>query len=370
MEFYDFAAGGPRPCRAVLGTFDGMHTGHRALFARAKALCAEDGLALGAVVIERESGVRLCSLDERLALIRSCGADFVFLFRLQQIRGLSCGDFARRLREDCRVRACVCGYNFRFGKDRAGGPEALNTEFPVVVLPAVMAEDGPVSSTRIKEYLESGQARKAAALLGRPYAMAGEVEHGRALGGTLGFPTANVRFPAGLVLPAKGVYVTSVRILGAPAVPAADASPSGAFYTAAPAAEAPAAGVSVPETSAGEAPAVGAAAVGAFYTVAPAAKAPAAGDSVPETSAGEAPDIEAAAVGAAVYRAITNVGTRPTVGGSQFRAESFLFDFSGDLYGRRIETAFLYRLRGEMKFDTLEALKAQIQSDVEKARND
>ena len=334
MEFYDFAAGGPRPCRAVLGTFDGMHTGHRALFARAKALCAEDGLALGAVVIERESGVRLCSLDERLALIRSCGADFVFLFRLQQIRGLSCGDFARRLREDCRVRACVCGYNFRFGKDRAGGPEALNTEFPVVVLPAVMAEDGPVSSTRIKEYLESGQAREAAALLGRPYAMAGEVEHGRALGGTLGFPTANVRFPAGLVLPAKGVYVTSVRILGAPAAPAAEASPSGAFYTAA-----------------------------------PAAKAPAAGDSVPETSAGEAPAIEAAAVGAAVYRAITNVGTRPTVGGSQFRAESFLFDFSGDLYGRRIETAFLYRLRGEMKFDTLEALKAQIQSDVEKARN-
>lgn len=335
MEFYDFAAGGPRPCRAVLGTFDGMHTGHRALFARAKALCAEDGLALGAVVIERESGVRLCSLDERLALIRSCGADFVFLFRLQQIRGLSCGDFARRLREDCRVRACVCGYNFRFGKDRAGGPEALNTEFPVVVLPAVMAEDGPVSSTRIKEYLESGQAREAAALLGRPYAMAGEVEHGRALGGTLGFPTANVRFPAGLVLPAKGVYVTSVRIHGAPAAPAAEASPSRAFYTAAPAAKAPAAGASVPETSAGEAPAVG-----------------------------------AAAVGAAVYRAITNVGTRPTVGGSQFRAESFLFDFSGDLYGRRIETAFLYRLRGEMKFDTLEALKAQIQSDVEKARND
>ena len=335
MEFYDFAAGGPRPCRAVLGTFDGMHTGHRALFARAKALCAEDGLALGAVVIERESGVRLCSLDERLALIRSCGADFVFLFRLQQIRGLSCGDFARRLREDCRVRACVCGYNFRFGKDRAGGPEALNTEFPVVVLPAVMAEDGPVSSTRIKEYLESGQAREAAALLGRPYAMAGEVEHGRALGGTLGFPTANVRFPAGLVLPAKGVYVTSVRILGAPAAPAADASPAGTFYTAA-----------------------------------PAAKPPAAGASVPETSAGEAPAIEAAAVGAAVYRAITNVGTRPTVGGSQFRAESFLFDFSGDLYGRRIETAFLYRLRGEMKFDTLEALKAQIQSDVEKARND
>ena len=263
MEFYDFAAGGPRPCRAVLGTFDGMHTGHRALFARAKALCAEDGLALGAVVIERESGVRLCSLDERLALIRSCGADFVFLFRLQQIRGLSCGDFARRLREDCRVRACVCGYNFRFGKDRAGGPEALNTEFPVVVLPAVMAEDGPVSSTRIKEYLESGQAREAAALLGRPYAMAGEVEHGRALGGTLGFPTANVRFPAGLVLPAKGVYVTSVRILGAPAAPAAEASPSRAFYTAAPAAKVPAAGASVPETSAGEAPAVGADAIGA-----------------------------------------------------------------------------------------------------------
>lgn len=120
----------PAPCRAVLGTFDGMHTGHRALFARAKALCAEDGLALGAVVIERESGVRLCSLDERLALIRSCGADFVFLFRLQQIRGLSCGDFARRLREDCRVRACVCGYNFRFGKDRAGGPGGAEYGIP------------------------------------------------------------------------------------------------------------------------------------------------------------------------------------------------------------------------------------------------
>lgn len=118
-----------------------------------------------------------------------------------------------------------------------------------------MAEDGPVSSTRIKEYLESGQAREAAAL-----GSAGLMRW-RARWSTAGRWAARWAFPlrmsdsrAGLVLPAKGVYVTSVRILGAPAAPAAEASPSRAFYTAAPAAKVPAAGASVPETSAGEAP--------------------------------------------------------------------------------------------------------------------
>lgn len=120
MEFYDFAAGVPAPAGRCWGPLTECTRGTGRCLRGQRRFAPEDGLALGAVVIERESGVRLCSLDERLALIRSCGADFVFLFRLQQIRGLSCGDFARRLREDCRVRACVCGYNFRFGKDRAG----------------------------------------------------------------------------------------------------------------------------------------------------------------------------------------------------------------------------------------------------------
>ncbi|MCI8332050.1 MAG: riboflavin biosynthesis protein RibF [Clostridiales bacterium] len=284
MKFCDFSGTGPRPCRAVLGTFDGMHKGHAALFAKAAERCREDGLALCAVVIERETGERLMPLERRLELIRLAGADFVYLFMLGEIKALSCSDFADKLKDEMLVRACVCGYNFRFGKDRAGSGDLLNRLLPTDIVPAVQTEGEAVSSTKIKELVAMGNTERAAALLGRGYSIGGVVKHGRGLGADFGFPTANLTFSPGTVLPAKGVYVTEVWVDGRR------------------------------------------------------------------------------------FRAVTNVGTRPTVGGTQFRAESFLLDYTGDLYEKPIEVIFLTRLRDEMKFDSTEALTAQIGQDVEKAR--
>ncbi|MCI8589188.1 MAG: riboflavin biosynthesis protein RibF [Clostridiales bacterium] len=284
MEFYDFTGAGQRPCRAVLGTFDGMHQGHLSLFSAAAACSERDGLALCAVVIEREKGERLTTIERRMDLIRQAGADFAYLFMLGEIKDLSCEAFADKLQRELSVRACVCGYNFRFGKDRAGSGDLLNDWLPTVIVPAVCMDGAAISSTKIKGLLKQGSPEQAAKLLGRGYSVRGVVKHGRGLGADFGFPTANLTFPPRAVLPAKGVYVTDVLADGCR------------------------------------------------------------------------------------MRAVTNVGTRPTVGGTQFRAESFLLDFTGDLYEKEIQVIFLTHLRDEMKFDSTEALCAQIRQDVEKAR--
>ena len=284
MDFYAFNSGDPVPCRAVIGTFDGMHAGHRALFARGQALSRADGLSLGAVVIERQGGVRLCSLDERLAYMRDSGADFAFVFALSQVRELSCAQFAALLRQECRVRACVCGFNFRFGRDRAGDAAVLRELLPTQVVPAATEDGQVVSSTLVKELIASGNVARAARLLCRAYSVSGRVDHGRAFGRTIGFPTANIAFAPDAALPARGVYVTRSHVDGK------------------------------------------------------------------------------------VCFSVTNVGTRPTVGGSGMNAESHLLDFDGDLYGKVLTVEFLDRLRDEIHFSSIGALREQIGRDVASAR--
>ncbi len=277
----DRAANG---CRVVLGTFDGVHKGHRALFARAKALSLLDGLAVEACVIDRPSGAGLCTPDERVSLLRRAGAEDVFLLPLQEVRDLSCEEFVTLLRERRQARQAVCGYNFTFGKDRAGDAGTLCGLIPTEVVPACTVDGDPVSATAIRALLAGGRPDRAAGLLGRPYAVAGEVIHGARLGGRLGFPTANVVFPEGQAPVRYGVYCTRVH-----------------------------------------------------------------------TRAG-------------IREAVTNVGVRPTVGGTGVRAESYLFDCEDDLYGSTVRVEFLHFLREERRFACTDALSAQMRADADRAR--
>ena len=195
--------------RAVLGTFDGVHIGHRALFYAAKRAGERDFLPVCAVVITRGSS-RICSDAERDRRLLAAGADRIITFSLDEVRGLSCDEFGSLLRV-LGVRACVCGENFTFGYGRAGNAQTLSSLFPTETVQSVMYDSLPVSSTRIRESVESGDVTRAARLLGTPFSYEGKVRHGRAIGHTMGFPTANISIDEKTVCPADGVYTARVK---------------------------------------------------------------------------------------------------------------------------------------------------------------
>ncbi|MBQ8696216.1 MAG: riboflavin biosynthesis protein RibF [Clostridia bacterium] len=198
--------------RAVLGTFDGVHAGHRALFLRACELSRGDGLTVVAIVICRD-GRAITDMYERVAMLRSAGAERVHLLELADVRHMSAADFVDYISREYGVRAAVCGYDFRFGRDRCGSPETLGALLPTEVVPEQRIDGVTVSSTAIREALAQGRMEDAAKLLGRPYRLTGAVTHGKRLGSTRGYPTANIPYPDGRAQLARGVYFTRV-ILG------------------------------------------------------------------------------------------------------------------------------------------------------------
>ncbi len=210
------------PARAVLclGNFDGVHIAHRALLAEGRALAGRLRVPCGVFCFLRPSvdylprdGVtapgHLTTLRDKLALFAAAGCDFVVLCDFLDVRGLSPDAFIHLLRGECGAVGVACGYNFRFGHRAAGRAEELVAAFgakKVAILPEMVAHGGTVSASRIRECLARGEAATAAALLGRPYALTATVTHGKRLGRTIGFPTANQYFPREALIPAHGVY--------------------------------------------------------------------------------------------------------------------------------------------------------------------
>lgn len=211
------------PARTVLclGNFDGVHIAHRELIRTARDLRDRSfpGAACGVFcfrglssdLLSRTPPERLTSPGERLELFARAGAEIAFLAEFSELRDVSPRDFVRDvLLRDCGCVAVVCGFNYRFGKNAAGTPDDLRQTFGenVVVCPPVLSDGIPVSSTRIRALLRNGDADQAAVLLGRPYSVTSVVQHGKALGRRLGFPTVNQRFPEKGLIPKHGVYVT------------------------------------------------------------------------------------------------------------------------------------------------------------------
>lgn len=207
---------------AAIGNFDGVHIGHRALL----ALAAEkrNGITKSAVFTFSEptsrklGGVSLLTApEERYDYFRALGIDLLLLADFDAIRSLDADRFAKEILYDlCRVRHAVCGFNFRYGKKAAGNAETLKDSFSalgcaVTVLPPYQLQEMTVSSSAIREALAKGDIPLANAMLGRPYALTAEVIHGKKLGRTLGFPTANQSFPTDRAVPKFGVY--AVRVL-------------------------------------------------------------------------------------------------------------------------------------------------------------
>lgn len=269
----------------ALGYFDGGHRGHAALLEKAVSEARTRGIESAVFSFSElptKSGVPLSREADRLAFFEAAGIDNVILVPFDAVRTLSPMEFVTSfLAEKCRARLALCGFNFRFGYKAEGDTALISRLLPEsVVLPPMLYEDIPISATRIREALARGEIDAANAMLGHPYTVSGTVTHGKAMGRTLGFPTANV-VPT-VFLPRHGVYKTTVEV-------------DGIFYTG-----------------------------------------------------------------------LSDVGVRPTVENTcDARVETFLKDFTGDLYGKTLKISFLSFLREEKRFSSPDALKEQIARDLQ-----
>ena len=302
------------PSIAAVGTFDGCHRGHQAIFS---ALVSE-GRSRGlrpvvfsfarhplALLAPSRMPSALTDTTLRREQILACPgvADVVFLdFTADDFRA-SARSFAERLRRDYGVEALVMGFNNTIGSDRANAAAIASAGImPVAAtVPPVMVAGAPAASSRVREAVADGSLDLAADILGRPFTVRGRVVHGAAIGATIGFPTANILpLDPTQLLPPPGVYAVDVTL---PAAPCQGGRDSSRPY------------------------------------------------------------------GAVVRRGMANIGLRPTLAdGRGLVLEVHIIDFRGDLYGRTLDIAFLRRLRDECPFPSLAALRHQLTLDLISAR--
>jgi len=197
----------PKPRAVALGTFDGVHLGHRRVLDAALAA----GSTPTVVTFDPHPRVALgygvellVPLERRLELLSEAGIEETLVVDFDlELAQLPPEAFAERVLRPLGTEVVVAGSNFRFGRGRAGDLALLERlGFDARPVPLV---DG-VSSTRIRDLLRAGEVDRAAKLLGRPAELAGTVVAGDARGGTLGFPTANLRPEPELLVPGFGIY--------------------------------------------------------------------------------------------------------------------------------------------------------------------
>lgn len=213
----------------ALGFFDGVHIGHQALLSACRSLAAQCGCLAGAVTFGAHpdglvmgNAPRLINTPadrERLLKDEFHMQTVVTLPFDEKMRTMDWADFLAMLRRDHGAVGFVCGEDFRFGFKGQGNATVLSwycqqEGLPCTIVPEQTIGGIRVSSTYIRQQLESGDMATAVRFLGHPHILTGTVVHGRALGRKLGFPTANLRLPEGLAIPRFGVYACSVEIDG------------------------------------------------------------------------------------------------------------------------------------------------------------
>ncbi|MFO1455686.1 MAG: bifunctional riboflavin kinase/FAD synthetase [Steroidobacteraceae bacterium] len=212
----------------TLGTFDGLHRGHRALVGEALAIAERRGrpaLMLSFEPMPREflqpdsPPARLTNFRERWRLLQRSGLDALCLLRFDaRLRAMRGHEFVGLLYETLRPEALVAGYDFRFGRQGEASAELLVSEgrrlgFSVEVIAPVLEGAARVSSSAVREALSRGELAQAEAQLGRPYSIRGRVVAGERLGRQLGYPTANLRLERRRS-PLGGIFAVRVHGVG------------------------------------------------------------------------------------------------------------------------------------------------------------
>lgn len=215
-------------CVATIGSFDGVHLGHQAILRQLIETARAQGLPAVAIVFEpqpheffsaEKAPARLMRLREKLQALWAAGVDRVLCLNFNHdLRQLSAEQFIDRvLVQGLGIKHLVVGDDFRFGCDRRGNFALLQTKgeelgFGVSDTHTLEVGGERVSSTRIRQLLESGDFEQAAQLLGKPYSIHGRVVYGKQLGRQLGVPTANVdlrRYRS----PLHGVFAVTARFV-------------------------------------------------------------------------------------------------------------------------------------------------------------
>jgi riboflavin kinase/FMN adenylyltransferase len=302
-----------RPRELAVGTFDGVHLGHRRVIAGADSVLTFDPHPVSVVAPEHTPKL-LTTPAVKADLIASLGVSELVVIPFS-------ADFAARSAREFvddvlvgalgAVRVSV-GENFRFGHKAQGTPELLAADerFETIVHPLLEVDGEVVSSSHIRGLVAAGEVEHAERFLGAPFQLRGEVVHGDERGRELGFPTANLIPDERLVCPGHGVYACLADIL------------PGANSESASARSSPLA--------------------------------------VPSAASHAPPGALASAV---------SIGVRPTfITGRGELIEAYILDFDREIYGQLLRLQFLRRLRGERRFPTREALVQQMRLDVEQAR--
>ena len=302
---------------ATIGFFDGVHRGHRFLFAQlqehAKLLHLSPVIYTFSQhpkqILTGKSPAMLTTNAERETLLRAYGEVCVLDFAT--VQHLTAEQFMRYLHDEQDVAALLIGYDHHFGSDHLKGfaeYEKIARKIGMHVERAYecLVDGIPVSSSRIRKLLAAAQIDQVNRLLGYTYSVSGVVEHGNAIGATLGFPTANICLSSAKQLPASGVYAVEVHLQ-------AQLSSSAAIF--------------------------------------------------------EQGDLQGVPRRSTPYKGVANIGTNPTVGNDHLSLEVHLLDFQGDLYDQSLTISFLSFLREERKFNSLEELKNQITADISHVTN-
>ncbi len=213
----------PVQTAVTIGKFDGVHLGHRKLL---EAVLQEKGKGYAACVVAFSTNVdmernAIYTKEEQRRLCDSMGVDVLAEYPLDEtLREMSAEQFVSEiLCGRLQAKVIVAGEDFRFGKNRGGDVALLQRlekryGYRTVCIPKVTEDRIRISSTGIRKLLAEGNITEANGMLGRPYAVFGEVLHGKKLGRTLGFPTMNLIPPTEKLLPAYGVYVTKTKVDG------------------------------------------------------------------------------------------------------------------------------------------------------------
>jgi len=203
-----------------IGNFDGVHIGHRMLINTLASISAKkelDGIVF--TFAENPKNILtggeikyLTGTEDKMRFLSDYGAKNIYFADFGELCGLSPKEFAENiLIKNFNADTVVCGYDFRFGKERSGSAQGLKELLgshgvDCIIVSPVYSEGKPVSSTEIRRLIGEGDVEGAELLLGRPYCFTLPVIHGRQIGRSLGFPTINQVFPEYRIIPAYGVY--------------------------------------------------------------------------------------------------------------------------------------------------------------------
>lgn len=270
----------------ALGTFDGVHKGHRAVLRLPDSYkkIAVTFLLPPKAVLKDEVSLILTP-EDKCRILKNIGIDDVLLLKFEDVRNMAPQEFLEFLKEKYDPQLISCGFNYRFGKNGEGDCDTIKSfceenGISFKKTEPVKSEDTVVSSTYLRELLKNGLVAEANKLLSEPFSFETEVIDGDHRGRTIGFPTANQKYPENLVKLRFGVYKTKIEVDGK------------------------------------------------------------------------------------VYFGITDIGIRPTYELDYIISETYIKNFSGDIYGKRLRITPLEFLREEKKFSSIDELTEQIKKDI------